>query len=47
MIAMIREYLTFYEVSLHYGDFGVVREFSALPSILELMGPKVLKTLCV
>ena len=34
------------EVSVTYCDFGVVREFSALPSILDVMGFNVLKTSC-
>ena len=46
MIEMICEYLVFYEVSATYRDFGVVREFSALPSILDFMSFNVLKTYC-
>ena len=34
MVEVIREYLIFYEVSVTYCDFGVVREFAALLSIL-------------
>ena len=44
MVEMIREYLIVYKVSVTYCDFGVLREFSALLSILEVMGSKVLKT---
>ena len=44
MIEAIREEPIFYEVSVTYCDFGVLREFSALPSILEFMGFKLLKT---
>jgi hypothetical protein len=46
MVELICEYLVFDEVSVTYCDFGVVREFSALPSILEFMGFNVLKTSC-
>ncbi len=31
------EYLVVYEASVHYGGFGVVREFSALLSILMFL----------
>ena len=44
MIEMIREYFIFYVVSITYCDFGVVRDFSALLSILEFMGLSLLKT---
>ncbi len=44
MVEMIREYLIFYQVSVTYCDFGVVREFAALLSILQLMAFKLLKT---
>ena len=38
IVEMIREYPIFYEVSVTYCEFGVLREFSALLSILEFMG---------
>ncbi len=44
MVGMIIEYLILYEVSENYGGFGVVREFSALLSILVILGFKLLKT---
>ena len=33
-----------YEVSVHYVGFGVVREFSALLSILVFLGFKLMKS---
>ena len=44
MAEVICEYLVFDEVSVTYCDFGVVREFSALPSILEFIDLNSLKT---
>ena len=46
MVGTICEYLVFDEVSVTYCDFGVVREFSALPSILYFMGFNLLKSSC-
>ncbi len=41
-----RAYLVIYEVSVKYDGFGVVREFSALHSILLFLGLKLMKTMC-
>ena len=44
IVGTICEYLVFDEVSVTYCDFGVVREFSALLSILDFMCFKLLNT---
>ena len=44
MVEMIREYLIFYKVSMNYYDFAVVREFSALLSILVFLSLNFMKT---
>ncbi len=36
----------FYGVSVNSVGVGVVREFSALPSILVILGSKLMKALC-
>ena len=41
-----RAYLLIYRVSVKYNGFGVVREFSALPSILVFLGFKLMKPSC-
>ncbi len=44
VVELIFEYLILYAVSVSYCDFGVVREFSALFSILMSVGFKLLNT---
>ena len=44
MVEIIFEYLILYKVSVHYDGFGVVRELSALLSILMSLSFKLLKT---
>ena len=41
-----RACLVIYTVSVKYNGFGVVREFSALHTILLILGLKLMKTLC-
>ena len=40
------EYVAIYVASVNYDGFGVVREFSALLSILVFLGLNLMKTLC-
>ena len=40
------EYPIIYKVSVNYDGFDVVREFSALLSILVFLSLKLMKTLC-